>query len=646
MFLERISAISQQRGGGGRKRLRAVGILAAVAGLTALTACGSSSSTSGGQLSGISGGGIYGTVPAQSGTAHAGLLKVGIEGGSSPTWMLPIVTGAADSIYEVYWFSYEMDRPLYWFPTGFSQTEDKPMSLADDPVWSDGDTTASVTLKSGWKWSDGQPVTSQDVLFWYDEVKAAVKENAANWAAYTPGVGIPDQVASVDTPNSSTIVFHLKSAVNPTWFWQDELSSIQPMPAHAWAIDATGGKTLDFTSPANATKIYNYLTTQAKAVSTFASNPLWQVVDGPYKLTSFNATNGSYSFAPNTTYYGPHASVESPFEVLTYASDAAEYNALKSGALDVGYVPTDDVTQSKSLTSAYGVFGYPSYGFRFANYNFLDKTGDFDNIISQLYVRQALAHLYDQQGIITAYLHGAGATDYGVVGKYPSSPYTPADALTDPYPFDPTTAADILKAHGWSVVPNGTDTCTKPGTASDECGTGIPAGTKLSWNLFYTSEVPLTGQVVTDLASQARGVGIDITLVPEQFNTILSDYNDAANPAYDNKWAMTDLGGFSNSTYPTTFEIFNTGGSENAGGYSDAEANKLITASVTSSDPMAVKSELSYLTEQQPVLFQQQVDYAGTPGLVAVNKAISGPPASFESVTQDMLNPEFWYFKK
>ena len=37
-------------------------------------------------------------------------------------------------------------------------------------------------------------------------------------------------------------------------------------------------------------KIFNFLTAQAKSLSTYATNPLWQVVDGPYKLTAYNPT--------------------------------------------------------------------------------------------------------------------------------------------------------------------------------------------------------------------------------------------------------------------------------------------------------------------------------------------------------------------
>ena len=40
------------------------------------------------------------------------------------------------------------------------------MSLANDPTWSNGNKTVTFTLKSNYKWSDGQPITSKDVLFW------------------------------------------------------------------------------------------------------------------------------------------------------------------------------------------------------------------------------------------------------------------------------------------------------------------------------------------------------------------------------------------------------------------------------------------------------------------------------------------------
>jgi len=87
--------------------------------------------------------------------------------------------------------------------------------------------------------------------------------------------------------------------------------------------------------------------------------------------------------------------------------------------------------------------------------------------------------------------------------------------------------------------------------------------------------------------------------------------------------------------------VFNSTGSSNLGGYDDPKADTLINASITSSNPAAVTAEASYLTAQQPGLFQPN------PDLVQVwKKTLSGAPSSFESLTQYQLNPEYWYFTK
>jgi peptide/nickel transport system substrate-binding protein len=627
-------------------KIRVGGVFLAVAGLAALSACSSSSGTSSGTPSSIGLAGQYGSVPAETGTVHTGVFKVAMPPNSAPTWILPIVTAAANSVYNDYMFDYEMYRPLYWLYNGVEPTETPSMSLASDPVWSNGDKTVSVTLKSTYKWSDGQPITSKDVLFWYDELKAALKESPANWAVYTPGLGLPDEVASVSTPSASTIVFNLTKAVNPTWFWEDELGTIQPMPSHAWAKASATGPILDFTNPANATKIYNFLSAQSKSVATYATNPLWQVVDGAYKLTSFNTTTGAFSMAYNTAYDGPHVSKVSNWESVPFTSDTAEFNAVKAGTLDVGYVPLTDVPQVSSVKSSYDVFGYPDFGFSYVAYNFKDTTGDFNNLIDKLYIRQAIAHLENEAGYVKAFFYGAGGPGYGPVPSIPKSPYTPANALTDPYPFSTTDAANLLKANGWNVVPNGTDTCQKAGTGAGECGAGIPAGTKLEWNLIANTSPAIIDEQCTDLASEAKTVGMTMNLSTSNFNYMIQNYNDPAAPKTINKWAMEDFGGFSISTYPTTFGIFNTTGSSNIGGYTDPQADKLITASISSSNPDAVTAEASYLTTQQPGLFQPNPDSAFTSGVITISKSMTGNTASLQSLSEFQVTPEQWYFTK
>jgi peptide/nickel transport system substrate-binding protein len=642
-----------------RQRPRIARVVAAsAAALLAIgiAACSSSSSSSSSSSATSSSGaamqGQFGSVPAMAtGTEHAGTITVAGPPNDAPTWILPITPGANFTVFTAYEFQEQLYRPLYWLVNGVQPTQTAAMSLANAPVWSNGDTTVSFTLKSSYKWSDGQPITSQDVLFWFYLLKAALKESPANWASYTPDVGIPDEVASISAPSSSTVTINLKKAVNPTWFWEDELgaASIEPLPSHAWDIDAAGGKAITdwATNPADATKIYNYLSTAAKSVSTYASNPLWKVVDGPYKLTAFSAASGGFSLAPNPAYGGPHATVESSVQFVPFKSDEAEYNALQAGSVDVGYVPLPDVPKAGSLSSGYNEFGYSDFGFNYISYNFKDTTSDFNNIIDKLYIRQALAHLEDEPGYIKAFFNGAGGQAFGPVPESPKSPFTPANATTNPYPFSTADAAAILKANGWTVVPNGTDTCAKPGTATGECGAGIPAGTKLEWNVIYGTNPAVLGEQTQDWASEAKTVGITMDLSSSNFNYQIANYNDPASPKTVDKWAMDDFGGFDDSTYPTTLGVFNSTGSDDIGGYADPSADSLINASVTSPSPSAVTAEAQYLTTLQPGLYQPNPDGGfGTASIVVWSKSISGTPQSFETLTQDQWNPEYWFFTK
>jgi peptide/nickel transport system substrate-binding protein len=583
--------------------------------------------------------GAFGSAPPASGTAHAGTITWAQAPGSTPTWIFPVTPGANFSTTTTSSFQYEMWRPLYWYGSGVKPVLVPSMSMAYPPVYSNGDKTVTVRLKTNYKWSDGQPVTAKDALFFIDVLRAAVKESGSNWGLYTPKIGIPDQVASASTPNATTLVLNLNKPANPQWFTADGLYYINPIPAHAWAKASANGPILDFTNPANAKKIYDFLAKQSGSTSTYATNPLWQVVDGPYHLTAFNNTTGAYTLTPNPSYGGPHSAKVPAVQAIPYTSDTAEFNAVLSHSIDIGYMPLTDVPQLNAVKAAgYNVFGYPGWGFAYANYNFADKTGDFNHIINQLYIRQAMAHLENQPGYIKAFFHGAGGLAYGPIPSVPTSPYTPQNALKNPYPYSVSTAASLLSSHGWSVVPGGTSTCAKPGTGAGECGAGIPAGTKLAFNVLYASDPVIFGEQLTAWASDAKKVGIDITLQGGTFNHVITVANDPGSPKTINQWAMAATGGFVDAPYPTTIGIFTTGGSLNNGFYSNPVADKLIMASTASDNPDAVKNEASYLTQQQPSLFQPNYDF------IAVWKSnVSGQPAAFEAMTQYSLNTELMY---
>jgi peptide/nickel transport system substrate-binding protein len=513
-------------------------------------------------------------------------------------------------------------------------------------VYSNGNKTVTVHLYPGWKWSDGTPITSQDLAFDYWVLEGAVNKtvggNPANYGDYTPGL-YPDNVTSVATPNSRTFVVNFNKGYNQNFIFLEELAVLQPLPAQAWAKTSLTGPIIAFNNLKNAAAIYKFLNAQSDKLSTYGSNPLWQVVDGPFKIKSFDPATDGNTLVANRAYTGPVKPHLAGIDDVAFTSVSAEFDQLLTGKLDVGFIDFSDLPQVPSLVSkGYSVFGYPDFGFAYVGYNFKDPTGDFDNIISQLYIRQVLAHLQDEQAEIKSrgLYNGAAGQAYGPVPAIPVSPFTPTNALANPYPFSIAEATKQLTNHGWKVVPNGTTTCQNAGTGAGQCGAGIPTGTALSWNLYYASGATIAQGLVEAWVSNLKQVGINVSLSSKTFNYITGELSDVSAPANDKLWAMEDFGGFTDDYYPTTNELFNTTGSFNQGGFSNAQLDQDILNSEFSSSNTAVQKELTLVTYEQPGLFQPNEDR-----LRAFSDKLSGPAASFFSATQEQYSPEYWYFK-
>jgi peptide/nickel transport system substrate-binding protein len=629
-----------------RKRI-AGSIALAAAGVLALAACANSTETS--NASGPTGpailvpGAIGQVYPAASGSQTAGTVTWAEQPGDQPTWLLPLTASGENTVFNLYTFEWELYRPTYWTVDGVSNELDPSMSLADSPRYSEHDKDVSITFKAGYRWSDGTPVTADDLMFDIDLIKASIKASPANWSGYTPGY-FPDDLASMSEPDARTLVLHLTKPVNPTFFTDDILGQgpTNPLPVQTWARDSVGGPPVtDWkTNPADDLKIYNFLIAQNAQKSSYASNPLWQVVDGPYKLSAFSAASGAYTLTPNPDYGGPRAPRVSTFEAVPFNSEAAEFNAILAGQIDVAQVPLADVPRLNEVTGrGYNYFGEPDFGFNAAFYNFKDTTGDFSNIVDKLYFREAMQHLEDQAGWIRSFFNGAGSEAYGSIPVFPQNQFLPPDAASNPYPFSVPDAISVLKQNGWTVTPNGTDVCSSPGTGTGDCGAGIPDGTKLAFNLIYTTSPGFIGEQMINLSQEALAAGIRITLQPSNFVVMLQNYDDPGAPNKVNEWAMEDFGGEGLPPYPTTFGIFNTGGGGQIGDYSNPKADEYVNDSVSSGDPSAVGQEASYLTLQLPVMWQPDQDL-----IWAWRTDLSGPPDSFENLTQYYATPEFWYF--
>jgi peptide/nickel transport system substrate-binding protein len=69
---------------------------------------------------------------------------------------------------------------------------------------------------------------------------------------------------------------------------------------------------------------------EAGDLATYATNPLWQVVDGPWRLSGFDAATGEVTMVPNTEFSGGQKPHYAKFVEVPFTTDAAEYTALRT----------------------------------------------------------------------------------------------------------------------------------------------------------------------------------------------------------------------------------------------------------------------------------------------------------------------------
>jgi peptide/nickel transport system substrate-binding protein len=592
----------------------------AVSATLALASCSGSSSTS----SSVSG-------TSTSAPTSGGVVTFAESPDYSPTWILPFYNGAFFTIQEQGWFESLMWPPLFNQGNGQNPSVNYSTSLGNPPVYSDNNTVVTLTIKH-WMWSDGQPVTTRDLMFWLNILKA----NKTQWADYTPKQ-FPDNVTSIKIVSPYEMVMKLNGSYGANFFTGNELSQITPIPQHVWDKTSASSPVGNYDeTTAGAVQVLSYLESQAKDLKTYATNPLWQTVDGPWKLTGYTLT-GKVTFVPNTSYSGPAKPKLSEFVEIPFTSADAEYNALRAGDLTVGYIPPNDYTTIPEIEDlGYSVAPWEVYGFNSIFINFNNPT--LGPAFRQLYFRQALQYLLDQQLQISKVFGGYAQPDYGMVVNGPASE---EGAEPDAYPYNPAKAKALLTAHGWAVHPGGITTCASPGTGPTECGAGITAGFPLNINLLIYS-----GQLQQEIAMNsyktvAATVGIDIKLVN---NVNVFAAAPACTPSQsDCSWQLADWGGgvyTPPNGYPVEAGYTDCGGNNNHENYCDPAQDKLDAAAAAGSATQASYNAWEeFNTLQLPMIWQPNADFE----VIAVKKNLSGPiPAN----TTLSVFPESWYFTK
>ncbi len=274
--------------------------------------------------------------------------------------------------------------------------------LATDVSVSEDGLTWTVTIRDDVYFTDGDPLTAEDVAFTYNTVK---ESNSVN------DFTMLDQAQALD---DTTVVFTMN---RPFSIWPYTMAVVGIVPAHAY-------------DPA-----------------TYGTNPIGS---GRYILKQWDRGQ-QVILEANPDYYGEKPAMEQ-VTILFMEEDAA-FLAAQAGQVDVAYT---SATYSMETVEGYSLASYASVdnrGFNLpaipageVNENGVPVGNDFT---SDVLVRRALNIGVDRQEMIDNVLNGYGTPAYSVCDQMPW--YNEDSQVA----YDPEGAAALLDEAGWLLGEDG-----------------------------------------------------------------------------------------------------------------------------------------------------------------------------------------------
>ena len=232
------------------------------------------------------------------------------------------------------------------FPYGGSPGVDYGLSLADKPVFSNGDKTVTIQLKQGYKWNDGNPVDAQDLLFDVALIKAAVAESAANWGSFTPGLFPPEP--REHQRDRAVHGRHAPQARLQPRLLPQRPARAEPLSAAEQSLERRlGRRPAPGLERARQRQEDLRLPGQGRwPGGELATNPLWKIADGPFALSSFSPVTASWTMKANPSFGGTPKPYINSLQGVTYTGITPLLNAMRTGT------STSDRSTSRSSSTS------------------------------------------------------------------------------------------------------------------------------------------------------------------------------------------------------------------------------------------------------------------------------------------------------
>ena len=548
-----------------KKRNRILSLLLAGVMALGLTACGASNA---GAAADETGSAAVSTESASSDTAASGekIINVGVTntiGSLNPL----LLNGGEINKYAT---------GLMFLPLMELDADLNFEGMLADSITTEDNKNFIVHIDDAATWSDGTPVTADDVVYTALRLASPVIGNTAMMYYVFEGVGddgfVEEGAESIDgiqKVDDKTVQFTTKEEMPITTFENSYARYLLTLPKHV---------------------IKQYSEEELSTAEWF-NHP--DVVSGPFIVTDFDVDH-YISYEANKDYWKGAPKIDKLNIKIVDGSQL--YAGLQSGEIDITQqtmsdIPQEDYESVEALDNVEVVYGSPV-----TNQSVFIQTKN----VPDVKVRQAMLYAIDRQQILEELLNGHGEIVDGFLSS--ASPFYD-DSLT-PVSYDPEKAKTLLEEAGW----DGSQTIR-----------------------FYVNSGDSTFvNAASIIAAEWAAVGIKAEIQTVDFATLMSvagteDYDVLA---VQYTYAPVD-------PYPAVAWLL--GGEGSWTGYSDDTLNEALTKSQLTSDPEETKELFSVVDkkvqEDVPMFSAYVISAQG-----AVSKRITGAAPSVYGFFNDVQN--------
>lgn len=548
-----------------KKRNRILSLLLAGVMALGLTACGASNA---GAAADETGSAAVSTENASSDTAASGekIINVG-------------VTNTIGSINPLLLNGGEINKyatGLMFLPLMELDADLNFEGMLADSITTEDNKNFIVHIDDAATWSDGTPVTADDVVYTALRLASPVIGNTAMMYYVFEGVGddgfVEEGAESIDgiqKVDDKTVQFTTKEEMPITTFENSYARYLLTLPKHV---------------------IEQYSEEELSTADWF-NHP--DVVSGPFIVTDFDVDH-YISYEANKDYWKGAPKIDKLNIKIVDGSQL--YAGLQSGEIDITQqtmsdIPQEDYESVEALDNVDVVYGSPV-----TNQSVFIQTKN----VPDVKVRQAMLYAIDRQQILEELLNGHGEIVDGFLSS--ASPFY--DESLTPVSYDPEKAKALLEEAGW----DGSQTIR-----------------------FYVNSGDSTFvNAASIIAAEWAAVGIKAEIQTVDFATLMSvagteDYDVLA---VQYTYAPVD-------PYPDVAWLL--GGEGSWTGYSDDTLNDALTKSQLTSDPEETKELFSVVDkkvqEDVPMFSAYVISAQG-----AVSKRITGAAPSVYGFFNDVQN--------